>query len=70
MKTLQQFKEEQMKDLAFAKEYEAIRPEMDVIRVIIEARTSQNITQKALAECTGINQTDISKIEFIPKQKV
>ena len=63
MKTLQQLKEEQMKDLAFAKEYEAIQPEMDVIRAIVEARTSQNMTQKDLAERTGINQADISKIE-------
>lgn len=63
MKTLQQFKEEQMKDLAFAKEYEAIQPEMDVIRAVVEARTSQNMTQKDLAERTGINQADISKIE-------
>ena len=63
MKTLQQFKEEQMKDLAFAKEYEAIQPEMDVIRAIVDARTSQNMTQKELAERTGINQADISKLE-------
>ena len=63
MKTLQQLKDEQMKDPAFAKEYEAIQPEMDVIRAIVEARTSQNITQKELAERTGINQADISKLE-------
>ena len=30
------------------KEYEAIQPEMDVIRAIVEARTSQNLTQKEL----------------------
>ena len=63
MKTLSQYKDEQMKDAAFAKEYEAIQPEMDVIRAIVEARTSQNITQKELAERTGINQADISKLE-------
>ena len=63
MKTLKQYKDEQMKDAAFAKEYEAIQPEMDVIRAIVEARTSQNITQKELAERTGINQADISKLE-------
>ncbi len=63
MKTLQQLKEEQMKDPEFAKEYEAIQPEMEVIRAIVEARTSQNITQKELAERTGINQADISKLE-------
>ena len=63
MKTLQQLKEEQMKDSAFAKEYDAIQPEMDVIRAIVDARTSQNMTQKELAERTGINQADISKLE-------
>ena len=63
MKTLSQYKDEQMEDAAFAKEYEAIQPEMDVIRAIVDARTSQNITQKELAERTGINQADISKLE-------
>lgn len=63
MKSLSQYKDEQMKDVAFVKEYEAIQPEMDVIRAIVNARTSQNITQKELAERTGINQADISKLE-------
>lgn len=63
MKTLEQYKDEQMKDAEFVKEYEAIQPELDVIRAIVDARTSQNITQKELAERTGINQADISKLE-------
>ena len=63
MKTLHQVKAEQMASPAFAKEYEAIQPEMDVIRAIAAARTSQNLTQKELAERTGINQADISKLE-------
>ena len=63
MKTLDQYKEKQMRDPLFAKEYEAIQPEMDVIRAIVDTRTSQNITQKELAERTGINQADISKLE-------
>ena len=63
MKTLDQYKEKQMQDPLFVKEYEAIQPEMDVIRAIVDARTSQNITQKELAERTGINQADISKLE-------
>ena len=37
--------------------------EMDVIRAIVEARTSQNMTQKELSKRTGINQADISKLE-------
>ena len=40
-----------------------ILSEFDVIRAIVDARTSQNLTQKELAEKTGINQADISKIE-------
>jgi predicted transcriptional regulator len=63
MKTLNKFKEEQMQDAEFVKEYEAIQPELDVIRAIVDARTSQNLTQKELAERTGINQADISKLE-------
>ena len=63
MKTLKEFKDEQMQYFEFVKEYEAIQPELDVIRAIVDARTSQNMTQKELAERTGINQADISKLE-------
>ena len=63
MKTLKEFKDEQMQDAEFVKEYEAIQPELDVIRAIVDARTSQNMTQKELAERTRINQADISKLE-------
>ena len=45
----------QLQDEEFKKEYDAIQPEMDVIRTIVDARTSQNMTQKELAERTGIN---------------
>ena len=63
MKTLNDMLPEQLKNEGFRKEYEGIRPEMDVIRAIVDARTSRNLTQKELAERTGINQADISKIE-------
>ena len=53
----------QLQDEEFKKEYDTIQPEMDVIRAIVDARTSQNMTQKELAERTGINQADISKLE-------
>lgn len=55
--------QEQLKDPEFKKEWDDIQPEMDVIRAIVDARISQNITQKELAERTGINQADISKLE-------
>ena len=63
MRTFDDMLSNQLKDEEFRKEYEAIRPEMDVIRAIVDARTSQNLTQKELAERTGINQADISKLE-------
>lgn len=52
-----------MKNPEFAREYEAIQPELDIIRAMVDARASQNLTQKQLAERTGINQADISKLE-------
>ena len=63
MKNLATYKSEQLQNEKFAKEYEAIQPELDVIRALVDARTSQNLTQKELAERTGIHQADISKLE-------
>ena len=63
MKTLNEFMDEQLKNPEFKKEYDKIQPEMDVIRAIVDARISKNMTQKELAEKTGINQADISKLE-------
>ena len=54
---------EQLKDPTFKKEWEDIQPEMDIIRSMIDLRISQNLTQEDLAKRTGINQSDISKIE-------
>lgn len=63
MKKFDTFLEEQMKDPDFKNEFENLHPELDVIRAIVDARTSQNLTQKQLSERTGINQADISKLE-------
>ncbi len=63
MRTFNDMLATQMQDEEFRKEYEAIQPEMDIIRALVDARTSQNLTQKELAKRTGINQADISKLE-------
>ena len=63
MKNFNTFIEEQKNNPEFVKAYEEIQPELDVIRAIIDARTSRNLTQKQLAELTGIHQSDISKLE-------
>ena len=63
MKTFIDMLEKQLIDEEFRKEYEAIQPEMGIIKALVDARNSLNLTQKELAERTGINQADISKIE-------
>ena len=63
MKTSKQHKNEQMKNPEFAEAYEEIQPEMSVIKAIVDARLSRNMTQKELAEATGIAQGEISKLE-------
>lgn len=63
MRTFRDSLNKRLKDEGFRREYEAIQPEMDIIRAIVEARQSKNITQKELATRTGINQADISKLE-------
>lgn len=54
---------QQMEDPAFTAEYEAQRPEYEAIRAVIAARLACNMTQKELAEKTGIRQSNISRIE-------
>ena len=63
MSEFKKFLNEQLLDEEFRKEWENIQPEMDVIRAMVDARISQNLTQKELADRTGINQADISKLE-------
>ena len=54
---------EQLKDPEFKEEWDALEPEFQVIRAILNARHEKNITQKELAELTGIAQADISRME-------
>lgn len=52
-----------MKDPEFKKEYDALEPEFEIIQAMIDARKNSGMTQKELADKTGIAQSDISKIE-------
>ena len=63
MSELMDYINEQFKDPEFKKEWNNLEPEMEVVRAMIKARTAQNLTQKDLAEKTGINQANISKLE-------
>ena len=45
------------------KEWEALEPERQIMRAIIEGRDDRDLTQKQLAEVTGITQADNSRFE-------
>lgn len=55
--------QERLKKPSFKAEYDSLKPEYEIIQSIIDARKAKNMTQQKLAEITGINQADISKIE-------
>ena len=55
MRTLGDSLNERMKNESFRREYGAIQPEMNVIRVLIEARRERSMTQADLAARTGID---------------
>lgn len=63
MDDLERFLNEQMQDPEFAAEYETLQPEYEAIRAVVGARIESHMTQKQLAEKTGIRQSNISRIE-------
>jgi len=63
MRTLQEHIKEQLKNPEFAKEYEALGEEYEVVRQIIKARIKAGLTQKELAERIGTRQSNVSRIE-------
>ena len=63
MSDLQELTNELMQDPEFKKEYEAIQPEMDITRAILDARIQAGLTQSQLSERSGISQADISRLE-------
>lgn len=63
MSDFRNYLDAQLENPEFAAEYEAMRPEYDAIRAVIAARLECNMTQKELAEKTGIRQSNISRIE-------
>ena len=63
MSSYKEYKEKALQDPAVRAEYDALEAEYNIIQAMIDARNSQHITQKELAERTGITQADISRIE-------
>lgn len=57
------FLAEQLKDPEVKVEYDALESEYEIKRALIKARNESGITQQELSKRTGINQSDISKLE-------
>ena len=55
--------DELLTDEKFRKEYDALQPERDITRAIMNARLSAGLTQAQLSEKSGISQADISRLE-------
>ena len=54
---------EQLTNEAFKKEYDALEPEFQVVRAMLDARMKQDLTQRELAERIGIDRSDLSRLE-------
>ena len=63
MSSFNKYLKEQMESPEFKREYDALEPEFAIIQALIDARKASGLTQKQLAEITGIAQADISKLE-------
>lgn len=62
-KTLDDIINDQMKDQAFADAWSETEIEDQIKRNLIQARIDAGLTQKELAEKSGIRQSNISRIE-------
>ena len=58
-----ELKDEFLKDEEIKAEYEALRPQYELIKQVITARTQQGLTQEELAQRAGTKQSNISRFE-------
>jgi len=63
MSEWKEFLHEELKDPDLSIEYEGLGPEFEIVQAMLIARRYAGITQTQLAAKTGINQSDISRIE-------
>lgn len=60
---LDDLKKEHLSNPLVKEEYDALEPEFQLVRAILEARKEKKLTQQQLADKTGIDRADISKLE-------
>lgn len=53
----------QLLDPEFREEWEALEPEKQIMKAILDGRENNDLTQKQLSDVTGITQADISRLE-------
>lgn len=63
MKNYKQFKQQLLKDKKIHRAYNELKPEFDLIQMIIKKRIELGLTQKDLARKIGTKQSSISRFE-------
>jgi len=61
--TFEEFEREARKSAKFVEEYEALRPEFEVLEQFIRARKKARLTQKELAKRLKAQQSSIARLE-------
>jgi DNA-binding XRE family transcriptional regulator len=62
-KNWKEMKQDLLKDDNVKKEYEALRPQYELIEQVIKARIELGLTQAELAKKIGMKQSNISRFE-------
>ena len=62
-KNFRETRNEQLKNPEFKKEWDELEPEYQIIKAMLDTRNEKAMTQKQLADITGIPQADISRLE-------
>ena len=63
MSDFRDYLNEQLKDPEVRAEWDALEPEFQIVRAMIDAREKKHLSQKELSNLTGISQADISRLE-------
>jgi len=61
--SFENYKNKAMKNPEFAKAYNELEPQYEIIRELIRFRIDNNVSQQELALITGISKSNISRFE-------
>jgi transcriptional regulator with XRE-family HTH domain len=62
-KSFRETLDKQLKNPEFKTEWDALEPEYQLVKEMLEAREENNLSQKNPADLSGITQADISRVE-------